>query len=636
MRRAGFAQRTVGRQLADNNLSIWQPNADRAQHRLCRRWVDGDETTGLGHAENFVNLGAGHLLILHGHRTRQQRCTRNAVTRRRDIRIDRHIEQRCQRRRHAADDGCAIALDDLPEILDDHRIAHAARRQNNHIRARDEERQAARNRRRNMKQRQAVGNRVGLAQILQDRPAETGRNLHAVGVSDELWRTGGAAGVEIRSNVITAARLAEGQRAAILRLEARCKTDNPFRQRRIGQRHLHQLDIRQQFLDLDGLLPDVQLWVRAERDENLRICRADQIGDVLRLQQEVDGDSIALRLRTPQREMRLDKTRQDVGNACACPAKAGEEVCSAGDPFEHLMICDDARNLVVRAGHQHGQRSAIRVSRSTLGKDVVDAARVVALLKRLLRFEPDDVLERRNRIVAEQRHVSPPFECCVLAQTHFLILAARYLINLTPSSFARAPACGNSHRLRVALPGIGHARPLRDQTHRCAMQFVPRADSLQEAAHVHHDDPMRGREKRLGQRIDITLDVSGIEQRLHIGCHGGAETRHRRGILRSNGPLEIFGEENQTIGVRMFQREIEKSLPYRAGIPARVPRRIERRFKVATETVERRSAHRQQDFILVGKVAISRRLAVTQRLGNLAHRNANNAMLGKELFSGAQ
>ena len=51
----------------------------------------------------------------------------------------------------------------------------------------------------------------------------------------------------------------------------------------------------------------------------------DIVGDVLRLQQEVDGDSIALRFRAPQREMRFNQARQDVGNAGTCATKACKE-----------------------------------------------------------------------------------------------------------------------------------------------------------------------------------------------------------------------------------------------------------------------------------------------------------------------
>ena len=65
--------------------------------------------------------------------------------------------------------------------------------------------------------------------------------------------------------------------------------------------------------------------MRPERNEKLCICRANKIGDVLRLQQEVDGDSIALRFRAPQREMRFNQARQDVGNAGTCATKACKE-----------------------------------------------------------------------------------------------------------------------------------------------------------------------------------------------------------------------------------------------------------------------------------------------------------------------
>ena len=56
--------------------------------------------------------------------------------------------------------------------------------------------------------------------------------------------------------------------------------------------------------------------MRAKRDENLRICRANQIGDVLRLQQEVDGAGAARHLR-PQPQRRLQRQAPLVAQALA-------------------------------------------------------------------------------------------------------------------------------------------------------------------------------------------------------------------------------------------------------------------------------------------------------------------------------
>ncbi len=275
-----------------------------------------------------------------------------------------------------------------------------------------------------MEQRQAVGQRIGLAEVLQNGAAEPGRNLVAVGVDHELGQAGGAAGVEIGRDILPAARRAECECAAVLGLERGRKPDHALRQRRIRNRDLHQLEVGQQVADGDGLVPDVELRMRPQRHQNGRTGRADEIGDVLRLQQEIDRHRVARGLRAPQREMGLDQARQDVGDTGRRPADSAEQVGGTGDAVEQLPVGHQTRRLVISAGHQHGQCGAIGKPRSALAEDVVDAGGVKPLRQRLLGLETDDVGQRCDRILVERRHAIPhPLRDAILSDDSCAVYA---------------------------------------------------------------------------------------------------------------------------------------------------------------------------------------------------------------------
>src|SRR3984957_21024406 len=115
-----------------------------------------------------------------------------------------------------------------------------------------------------MEQRQAVGQIVGLSKVVKNGRAEGGDDLVAVGMRDQLWRTGGASGVEIGSDVVVATGIAGCERFSILDRQSRCKFNDAFRQWRIRHRNPNELEIRNQSPDRERLLPDIELRMRPQ------------------------------------------------------------------------------------------------------------------------------------------------------------------------------------------------------------------------------------------------------------------------------------------------------------------------------------------------------------------------------------
>jgi len=141
-----------------------------------------------------------------------------------------------------------------------------------------------------------------------------------MGVHDELRRTGRASGMEIGGDIVVAPDVAGCESCSVLGRQRRCKLDDAFRRRRVRHRHPNDPEVGDQRLNRERLLPDVELRVRPQRHQNCRAGRLDQLGDVLRLQQEINGYRIACGLSAPQREMRFDQAWQHVGHARRSPA----------------------------------------------------------------------------------------------------------------------------------------------------------------------------------------------------------------------------------------------------------------------------------------------------------------------------
>lgn len=151
-----------------------------------------------------------------------------------------------------------------------------------------------------MKQRQTVGNGIGLAQILQHRAAEPRCDLHAMGMGDEFRRTGGAAGVEISRDVVAAPRLPKRQRIAVLRLQAGVQIPNtPSGNGASDSETCTSLTSGSNFPTSTAFCQMSSCGCGPSATKIFASAARTEIGDVLRLKQKIDRHSVALRFCSP-------------------------------------------------------------------------------------------------------------------------------------------------------------------------------------------------------------------------------------------------------------------------------------------------------------------------------------------------
>ena len=93
--------------------------------------------------------------------------------------------------------------------------------------------------------------------------------------------------------------------------------------------------VRQQLSDF-GI--DVEVGSRAERHEDVRVEGADQFGDVLVVQLEVDGAGNARGLGSPQGEVRLRKRQQQRHAGLASAGEGVKQVSGTADVDHELGV----------------------------------------------------------------------------------------------------------------------------------------------------------------------------------------------------------------------------------------------------------------------------------------------------------
>ncbi|MCY1353589.1 hypothetical protein D9M69_399340 [compost metagenome] len=308
-----------------------------------------------------------------------------------------HLQQAGVDGRHAAEEAHLVALDELPEIADQAGVAIALRGGQQHFGADEERRQAGDHHAVDVEQRQAAEGGVGGAEV--DRIGEDHGHRHfiAVAVRRQLRRAGGAAGVEVGRHVVGL------DVAAALQVIARelgdqfVEVQHALRQRpalgleraalRLGQvvGHVdddHRVQLRQLAAQAVHLVPQVGAGEGRQGDQHLGGGGVHQFGDVLGVEQRVDGVDDAGRLAAPEGEVGVRQVRQQERHRAArAHAEAVEGVGGLGDLGEQLGVAQPPGCFLGIALQQEGQRRLVGVTFGAAPQQRVGAGRHVAVLQ---------------------------------------------------------------------------------------------------------------------------------------------------------------------------------------------------------------------------------------------------------------
>jgi hypothetical protein len=186
---------------------------------------------------------------------------------------------------------------------------------------------------------------------------EPGRvRLVALRVLRQLGRAGGAAGVEQRDHAV---RVQVGVEGEFVGQQGQLVLQH--RHAGLGARARADLDQRQRVVlhHLLGHRPHRELVVRAERHQHLGVRGFQQRGDVLGLQQVVDGADAPGELRAPEHHVGLGRVGREHGDrVVGSHAHRAEQVGRAVDARQQRAVGDAARRCVQRRVRQEGQRLA--------------------------------------------------------------------------------------------------------------------------------------------------------------------------------------------------------------------------------------------------------------------------------------
>ena len=355
--------------------------ADRAQAHRPVGIAHQMHAGSLGHA---IDLEHRHLELADvrvGHRHRNGRAATRAPADAGDVGIaDRHVEGRGQHCGHTAENLRPIALNQLPDMAHRVRIAPAGRRQHDHGRARGETGQALRQRAADVEQRQAEQDAVA-RQHQSDQPGLI--DLVAVRVAHELGHAGGAAGVEVRGGV--AGRDAPPAEQPVRRLRPRqllVAVDAIGFVARAFE-HDDRLESRQLLADALDLDPEFGAGLRAHRDQHLGVGRAQDLGDLRRLQQRIDRVGDARGLRAEQRHEALGQQRQqEAHHVVRADAQRVEHVGGLRHARHELPVAQGQRRFARVGIGQELQGRRLGVARGSQSQRLVGALGGDALVVR--------------------------------------------------------------------------------------------------------------------------------------------------------------------------------------------------------------------------------------------------------------
>ncbi|MCY1411902.1 hypothetical protein D9M71_272980 [compost metagenome] len=249
-----------------------------------------------------------------------------------------------------------------------------------------------------MEQRQAAEGVVALPQV--DGIGQDHRHGHfvAVAVGRQLGRAGGAAGMEVGGDVTGRNHPSALQVIGGETVEQFVEVQHAFRQWLALGLDGAALGFRQQVGQVDGddglklrqavtqaghLVPEIGAGERRQGHQHPGVGRMDQFGDVLGLQQRVDGIDHAGRFPTPDGEMGMRQVRQQERHRLARPhTQVVEGVGRLGDPRQQLGISQLERRFFGVALEQEGHGALVRMALGALTDQLIGAVRHTALFQR--------------------------------------------------------------------------------------------------------------------------------------------------------------------------------------------------------------------------------------------------------------
>ncbi|MNQ56253.1 hypothetical protein D3C85_703700 [compost metagenome] len=331
---------------------------------------------------------------LHRHR---RRATQGIAQAGEVMALAGHLQQARVDGRHAAEEAHPVALDDPPEVLDQARIAVALRRGNEDLGTGEEGREAGDHHAVDVEQRQAAEGVVALPQV--DGVGEDHRHGHfvAVTVGGQLGRARGTAGMEVGGDVIRGDQPAAFQAVGGEAVEEFVEVQHALGQRaaqgldgtapRLGQQvgQVHRdygFQLRQPVAQAGHLVPEIGAGEWRQGHQHPGIGRMDQLGDVLGLQQRVDGVDYARRLATPEGEVGLRQVRQQEGHRLARPhAQMVEGIGGLGDPGQQFCVGQLEGRFLGIALEQEGHGALVRVTFGAATDQLVGAVRHAAFFQ---------------------------------------------------------------------------------------------------------------------------------------------------------------------------------------------------------------------------------------------------------------
>ena len=252
-----------------------------------------------------------------------------------------------------------------------------------------------------MKQRHAeqhVGARLRLQQQI-ERPGLI--DLVGMRVPHQLWRAGGAAGVEIGGDV-AAQNLAPADKAVRRLLLDQVVEGEDSLARVAAAEHLHdRLEMLELRPDLFDLLPDVGARHRPERHQDFRVRGLQDLRDLVRLEQRIDGIGDAGGLRAEQRHEGVGHQRQhEADDVALLDAERVKHVGGLRDARDEVAIRDHDRRVGRIGILQELDRRPVGVARRTEPDGVVGALGRDAIGVRDLLEGPNLCVRRQVWIVA--------------------------------------------------------------------------------------------------------------------------------------------------------------------------------------------------------------------------------------------
>ncbi|MGY3420066.1 hypothetical protein ACVWZW_000541 [Bradyrhizobium sp. F1.13.4] len=275
-----------------------------------------------------------------------------------------------------------------------------------------------------MKQRHAeqhVGARLRLQQQI-ERPGLI--DLVGMRVPHQLWRAGGATGVEIGGDVV-AQNLAPADKAVRRLLLDQVAEGKDSLPRVTATEHLYdRLEMLELRLDLLDFLPDVCARHRPERHQDFCVRRFQNLRDLVRLQERIDGIGDAGGLCAEQRYKGVRHQRQhEADDVALLDTKRVKHVGGLRDARDEVAVRDHDRRVGRIGVLQELERRPVGVTGRTqpdgvvsaLGRDAIGVRdllegsnlRVRCQLRIVVADEPIERMDARHGIPFSLRCMSP-------------------------------------------------------------------------------------------------------------------------------------------------------------------------------------------------------------------------------------